>query len=148
MMTSDRESRLNAAARRLARRATNENSLDERLGPFYNAKTAAARLSVSRSTVYRRIARRELIGLRTSDHQYLFPIWQFDRNGQVPERLSEVLAAMDPRLEDPWGNALWLNSPASFLRGDRPIDRIQRGDLGEVVSIAARIGAMRKADGL
>ena len=127
------------ATGRSERRTTNENSLDTRIGPFYDTKAVAVLLRVSRSTVYRQIRRLQLLGLRTSDRQYLFPIWQFDRNGQVPERLPEVLAAIDPRREDPWGDALWLHSPASFLGGDRPIDRIKRGDVSDVISVAARI---------
>lgn len=128
--------------------ATNGNSLDKRIGPFHDSKAVAALLGVSRASVYRRIKRQEILSLKTSDNKLLFPIWQFDTGGEVPEQLSKVLAAMDPGLDDAWGDALWLDSPAAFLGGDRPIDRIKQGNIDEVLPVAARIGALRKADGL
>lgn len=147
MASNSGAGRLNELGRPSESPTTNGNSLDERIGPFYDTKTVAERLKRSRSTVYRLMARREILGLRTSDNKLLFPIWQFDTDGEVPKRLSEVLAAMDPGLNDGWGDALWLFSPAAFLDVDRPIDRIRQGDLDEVLSVATRIGAARNGDG-
>jgi len=137
-MASDKADRSNRGEEVTA----TENSLGTRIGPFYDTKAVAESLNVSRSTLYRRLARRKILGLRTADNKYLFPSWQFDRDGHVPEQLAEVLSAIDPHLQDPWGDALWLNSPASFLGGDRPIDRIRRGDMRDVLRVASRIGAI------
>lgn len=141
MMASNSEGWLNELGRP-SETTTNGSSLDERIGPFYDTKAVAALLGVSRASVYRRIKRQEILGVKTSDRRYLFPVWQFDEDWDVPEQLAEVLSAIDPHLQDPWGDALWLNSPASFLGGDCPIDRIRRGDMQDVLIVASRIGAM------
>ncbi len=71
---------------------------------------------------------------------------QFDDSGRPPVGLRDVLLALDPNRDDPWGDALWLATPASALGGDRPIDRIHSGDTGEVIPIAQRIGAALRSN--
>ena len=123
-----------------------ENRLDQAIGPFYDTKGVAVWLKVSRSTLYRRIARREILGLKTADGRYLYPQWQFDEEGRTLSGLAEVLKAMDPCMTDPWGDALWLCTKASFLDGERPIDKIRSGQFEAVLHIAARIGAIDRDD--
>ncbi len=65
----------------------------------------------------------------------VFPVFQFDADGQPLPLLKEVLAALPADLS-PWQRAFWLVSPADELEGRPPIDLIKASEAQ--VTLAAR----------
>ena len=112
-----------------------------RLGAFYDVDGVARLAGTSSDVVLAAVASRDLLVLRTSDSVLLFPVFQFDELGRGLPRLREVVSALDPEDRHPDGSALWLVVPAAALGGLSPSDALRAGRGGEVVAIAARIGA-------
>lgn len=91
----------------------------------------------SRQAVQQRRARGRLLGLPMGGSSYLYPVWQFDRQGVVPG-LSETLAALAPL--DPWGQAAFLLAGEPRLDGARPLDALRAGRVADVVAAAGQYG--------
>lgn len=91
----------------------------------------------SRQAVQQRRARGKLLGLPLGGSSYLYPVWQFDRQGVVPG-LPETLAALAPL--DPWGQAAFLLAGEPQLDGARPLDALRAGRVAEVVAAARQYG--------
>lgn len=91
----------------------------------------------SRQAVQQRRARGRLLGLPLGGSSYLYPVWQFDRQGVV-HGLSETLAALAPL--DPWGQAAFLLAGEPQLDGARPLDALRAGRVADVVAAARQYG--------
>jgi hypothetical protein len=118
----------------------------EALGSFYDTTRVRHLLgSVSRQAVMDRVKRRTLLGLRTSDGKWVYPVVQFTRRDQVAKGLAEVLQTFDPALVDDWTVAGWLVSSSPLLDNLAPIEWLKRGRDAETVRALARDAARRFA---
>ncbi len=91
---------------------------DELLGPFYGPGQVARVLGdVSRQAVADRRQRRTLLGLRTADRHWIYPLFQFDRRNRVLKGLPELLRILSESGIDDWSLAGWLMSPLRPLGG-------------------------------
>ena len=116
---------------------------DDRLGPFYGPSQVAKVLgSISRQAVAERRGRHTLLGLRTADNHWVYPLFQFDRHGEVIQGLPELLQLLAASGIDDWSLAGWLMSPLRSLGGRTAIEWLQEGrdraTLLEVTRDAAR----------
>ena len=92
----------------------------------------------SRQAVQQRRARGKLLGLPLGGSTYLYPVWQFDQQGDVLPGLSEALAALAQL--DPWGQAAYLLAGQPRLYGVRPLDALRAGRIADVVEVARHYG--------
>lgn len=99
---------------------------------------AAARLGVSRTTIYDWAARNTLIAWRSTKRRLNIPAGQIVGPGRVADGLAEVVDVVgEPELA--W---TFLSQEWPFEDGvARPIERLQSGGLDEVLSAAAGFGA-------
>ena len=111
---------------------------DEVLGPVYSAAKLARLLGgVSRQAIADRRERRTILGLRTSDGAFVYPVFQFDADNQVLPGLPDVLQCFDPDHVDDWTLAGWLLSRQRALGGKSVIDRLRAGvDRDKAVALA------------
>ncbi len=101
---------------------------DDLLGPFYGPGQVAKVLgNISRQAVADRRQRRTLLGLKTDDGHWVYPVFQFDRRNSVLAGLSEVLRILAGSGVDDWSLAGWLMSTLSSLRGQTPIEWLRLG---------------------
>lgn len=111
---------------------------DDIAGPFVLSGGVEARLGLSGQVVEAKAARRTLLRLVTSDHDHLYPLWQFDGRS-VLKGLPAVLSLFPENQLDGWTLAAWLRTPDPDL-GESPIDALIRGDT-DMVLAAARCAA-------
>ena len=89
---------------------------DDLLGPFYGAGQIRSVLgNVSRQAVAERRQRHTLLGLKTADGQWVYPLFQFDRHNEVIQGLPELLQLLAASGVDDWSLAGWLMSPLRSL---------------------------------
>ena len=99
---------------------------------------AAARLGVSRTTVYEWSERRTLIAWRGTKRGLNIPAAQILGPGRVVARLADVVDAIgDPELAWAFLNQEWPFEEAVA----RPLDRLKDGGVNAVLSAAAGFGA-------
>jgi len=106
-------------------------------GGVLSVEEAALRLGMTRQGVDRRRRAGRLIGLTMGRRGYVYPIWQFGDMGTL-SGLESVLA----ELHDfgPWSQVSWIISPNTRLRGEAPLVRLRKGDVGPVVTAARAYG--------
>jgi len=114
-----------------------QNAAEQRealLATFLEMKDVIHLLGESPAAIERRIEEGTLLALLHHD-VYRFPAWQFDQSSQsgVVSGLGAVLAVL-PR--SPYSKVLWLEHPHEELHGQRPIDALKAGKLGEVLAAA------------
>ena len=138
---------LETAAAQSARRAGRTGQdVPERLGPFVvsgdgeqilGVTEAAARLEVSRTTVYGWAERNTLIAWRSTKRGLNIPAEQILGRGRVVPGLAEVVDIVgEPELA--WA---FLNQDWPFEEGvERPLERLSAGRVDEVISAAAGFG--------
>jgi hypothetical protein len=119
------------------------NHYDAKIGPFYDTAGLRAWRKVTRQSIDGQIERRDLLCVRTADGHRLYPAFQFEGpSGTLLPQLRTVLAALDPRSIDEWGDALWLNSPMPYLDGATPAQALRQGRIAEVLVHARSAGAL------
>lgn len=108
------------------------------LGDSLSAEDAAAASGRSRQNLEALRRSNRVVALRVG-HRWRYPAWQFDPDGVggVLNGIRDVIAGL--RLS-PAGTALWLIQPSPMLKGERPIDRLRKGQVDEVVRIAEESG--------
>jgi hypothetical protein len=67
-------------------------------------------------------------------------VFQFDGD-RVVDGLRTIVREMSPAVATHWTIVSWLTSSQPDLDGDRPIDRLHRGDVTLVVAAARRTAA-------
>lgn len=90
-------------------------------------------LPLSRQAIDRRRARGDLLAVDVGKRGYLYPVWQFAaETGTLPglERVLEVLRSKDV---SPISQVRFFLSGSHRLNGDRPLDRLRRGDVDAVL---------------
>ena len=119
---------------------------DDLLGPFYGPGQVAAILgNISRQAVADRRQRRTLLGLKTADNHWVYPVFQFDRHNSVLTGLPEVLQILAASDIDDWSLAGWLMSSLSSLRDRTPIDWLRGGEDSGTLLAVTRDAARRFA---
>lgn len=119
---------------------------DEMLGPFYStAKVAQLLGNISRQAVAERRNRRTVLGLRTADGSYVYPVFQFDAHNEVLPGLVMVLQCFDPKDVDEWTVAGWLVASQHSLSGRSVIEALASSRACEKVVELARAQATRYA---
>jgi hypothetical protein len=94
-------------------------------------------LGVTRQAVAKARAAGRLVGLPTGRGTYLYPSWQFDRDGAL-HGLRAVREALDDA--DPWTLTAFMVAPNSRLDGDTPLAALRRGDVEAAVRAARAYG--------
>lgn len=106
-------------------------------GGSWPVARVAKYLGLTRQAVDKRRRANRLIGLAVGRHGYLYPFWQFSRNGTVPG-LEDVLAAL--HRHDPWSQVIFMLSPNDRLDGVTPLEALRKGQTEDVKIAAALFG--------
>lgn len=97
------------------------NVLDEIVGPFWDADSAAAYLSLRADELARKIESDQIIWVPLASGTRVFPAWQFAADREAQDRLLIVWKALRADA-DPWTAAVWMCSPARDLDGQSVLD--------------------------
>jgi len=103
-------------------------------GGTLSAEDAASHLGIKRQAVDKRRKAGRLIGLGMGRRGYVYPAWQFSREGTLPG-LEEVLGEL--RKRDPWMQVIFMLTPSRRLDGTTPLQAVRKGRV-EGVQRAAR----------
>lgn len=120
-----------------------EGELDGRVGPFFDDAGLLASFGMTGPEVDDLVRLREVLRVKTADGEQLYPSFQFGAKGALLPRLTEVLGGLDPALQDPWGDAVWLNAPARELGGLTPAQALRTDRVADAVRLAEQSGAFR-----
>lgn len=123
-----------------------KHEADAVIGPFYDAASLATWRGVSRQAISKASTKGDLIGLKIGDGSRIFPSFQFGPSGASLPRLREVLALLDPDRIDPWGSAMWLNTPADEFGGTTAAEALRDGRHDLVLRAARRAADAWLAD--
>lgn len=134
------------ADRMLAALPSVKHEADALIGPFYDTPTLAAWRGVTRQALSKATAKRDLVGLKIGDGSLVFPSFQFGVSGAPLPHLRQVLALVDPNRIDPWGAALWLNTPADEFGGTTAAEALRDGREEQVLAAARRAATAWAAD--
>ncbi len=132
------QSRRNQMELALARGLEARQQLAEAEGGSASSEEAARLLGISKTAVLKRLEAGRLLAWREERLQAArFPLWQFDKHGQVLAGLQEVLACLnrDPNL-DAWGKMLFFLQTKAGLGDKRPLDLLREGRVKEVCQAA------------
>jgi hypothetical protein len=111
--------------------------LNDRGQPPLNGQQVAELLALSREAVNKRRRNKQLLAINLGKRDYRYPAWQF-QEGKVLTGLKEVLHALDTVGE--WSPLIFFCSGDTRLRGETPLERLQRGDISAVVTAARCYG--------
>lgn len=117
-----------------------------RVGPFWSREKVQAELDLPSGAVLEDLQRRgAVLGLRTADARWIFPVWQFRPRGDgsgVEVRPALRVAMEVMRDINPWGVAALLTIPAPELGGRTP-SQVARDEpeSEELINFAARVAA-------
>jgi len=107
---------------------------DRVIGPCYTTEQLTKRFKVSRQALFDRVRRHTLLGLRTSDGQIVYPVFQF-HGDKVISGLSRVLRITAGAVDD-WTLASWLVAQQPEL-GMSVVDAVRKfGAAEEVLRVA------------
>lgn len=84
------------------------NAMAEKVGPFYDGAGVQSWLGITRQALQKRRSTRNILGCRTADGHWIYPVWQFQDDGKLIPGLSDVLRALATGMDDGWTWALWL----------------------------------------
>ncbi len=106
-------------------------------GGSWPVEQVATYLGLTRQAVDKRRKVNKLIGLALGRHGYLYPSWQFSKNGTLPG-LEGVLRAL--RRHDPWAQVIFMLSPNDRLDGTPPLRALREGRIDDVQTAASLFG--------
>lgn len=106
-------------------------------GGSWPVDRVAKYLRLTRQAIDKRRRANKLIGLAVGRHGYLYPSWQFNRNGTVPG-LEDVLGAL--HRHDPWSQVIFMLSPNDRLDAATPLETLRKGQTEEVKIAASLFG--------
>lgn len=116
------------------------------LGPFYTTSRVAKLLGgISRQAVADRRARHTLLALKTAEHAWVYPEFQFDEHNDVLAGLPEILKILSASEVDEWTLASWLTSRLRSLADRSPIDWLRIGGARDLLVSVAQDTARRFA---
>jgi len=105
-------------------------------GPW-TAEQVASYLRVSRQSVDKRRKAGRLLALTVGRRGYLYPSWQFTRQG-ILSGWETVLTVLAPH--DAWSQMIFMLSPNDRLDNKRPIDALRQGKVDNVKTAASVFG--------
>lgn len=108
--------------------------LDEEGGAL-GAQEVADLLGISRQAVDLRRASGKLLAIDLGLRKNLYPRWQFTEEG-ILAGLEEALAVLRAEATTPWSCLRFFLSGNLRLDGDRPLDRLRRGETAPVLRAA------------
>jgi hypothetical protein len=106
-------------------------------GGSWPVEEVAKYLGLTRQAVDKRRKANKLIGLALGRHGYLYPSWQFSKNGTLPG-LEDVLQEL--RRHDPWAQVIFMLSPNDRLDGTPPLRALREGRIDDVKRAASLFG--------
>lgn len=112
--------------------------LDQKIGPFYDTAGLAAWLGMSRQLIHSQMKTGKILGLKTTEGELVYPAFQFGPAGERLPRLPEVLKILASQLDDPWGNAIWLNTPVKKFDNHSAAELLRGGQAEQVLTAARR----------
>lgn len=120
------------------------NEWDAAVGPFLDTAGVVAWLEFgSRQNVSNAVERGDVLGLPVGARR-LYPRFQFSDSGQLLPRLREVLPILREQMQDPWTQALWLNTPVPTWSDRSPAELLHSGEHERVLT-RARADVERRA---
>ena len=105
-------------------------------GGALSARQLADHLGITPQGLGRKRERNQVFWLDIGDG-YVYPAFQIGGSGLLPG-IRDVLDAFT--VDDPWMRVNFMLTGDARLGGDRPLDRLRRGDIDDVVTAAAAYG--------
>lgn len=102
-------------------------------GGTLSADEVANHLNITRQAVNKRRQQRALVGLDAGRHGYLYPAWQFAREGTIVG-LEAVLDALNKH--DPWMQHIFMVSRNTRLNDRTPVEGLHEDRLEDVLKAA------------
>jgi hypothetical protein len=109
----------------------------ETAGGALTSEQVAEVLGISRQAVDKRRSSSQLLALTQGKRGYSYPSFQFDDGKTIPG-LEEVLGKLKPL--DPWMQMVFFTNPHERLGGKTPMERLLKGSIEDVKSIAVDYG--------
>ena len=109
----------------------------ETAGGALTSERVAEILGISRQAVDKRRSSNQLLALTQGKRGYSYPSFQFD-DGKTVTGLEEVLGEL--KALDPWMQMVFFTSPHERLGGETPMERLQKGSIEDVKSVAVEYG--------
>lgn len=132
-----------AVATRMLASVPGANTYDDKLGPFYDTTSLGRWKRIRRQSIDRQVRRGDVLCVKTSDGRRLYPSFQFDGPDGTPlPDLARVLAVLDARRTDAWGDAIWVREPRPELGGRSPARALRDGVADDVIALARQAGAL------
>jgi HSP20 family molecular chaperone IbpA len=103
----------------------------------WDAEAVAKHLRLSRQAVNRRRQQGTLLGIHAGRHGYLYPAWQFTREGTI-KGLETVLSFLHHH--DAWMQQIFMVNANDRLGGDTPLKALRAGHLEDVKRAARAYG--------
>jgi hypothetical protein len=97
------------------------------LEPFWDSEGLRERLGLSQAEIAARVASNDLIALRTAEGPFLFPAFQFDDDGDLPNRLPELYRILIQQMS-PTTAALWLHTKLAEWDNRTAVDILRDAD--------------------
>jgi hypothetical protein len=114
------------------------NEMSDLVGPFFDTAGMRTLLGSTRQAIHDRTLRGTLLGVQTSEGQWIYPVFQFAGAQPRPD-LADVLKVLrgGPR----WSAAVWLRTAADELGGRSPEQWLASGGDADPVLRLARLVA-------
>jgi hypothetical protein len=109
----------------------------ETAGGALTSEQVAEVLGISRQAVDKRRSSNQLLALTQGKRGYSYPSFQFEDGKTIPG-LEEVLGELKPL--DPWMQMVFFTNPHERLGGKTPMERLLKGSIEDVKSIAVDYG--------
>jgi hypothetical protein len=119
-----------------------EQSWREFLGPLLTREKAKQRIGIaSDSEIDALVSTTQLLALPTSSGEFVYPEFQFSRDGVVYPGIEQVLKIFSDVVATPYTIASWLRGPKDYLEGNSPIEWLAREQELEPVIKGAELAA-------
>lgn len=119
------------------------NALAEKGSPFYDTGGLTTWLGVSHQEIQVRREERTILGCPTAEGELIYPVWQFQDNGELLPGLPSVLMVLSSGIDDSWTWALWCQASVPGELDGKTVTEWLRdvGDVEPVLQLAANDAA-------
>ena len=108
-------------------------------GLSWTSDVVAQYLKITPQMVSKKRRGKKLLGLSFGNKEYIYPAWQFDRNGTLPG-LDRVLLVLDEGLVPDWDKLRFLVTRDPRLAEKSPVELLQSNQLEAVIVMAKVYG--------